>query len=96
MFQCEPCGRLNKARPNLCRDIKGQRGWLARVVSSGILQTGDELQITKQVYPRLSENWRERVLAIARLLPADHSLSYGKLALLGVAKGSCLSTLATK
>lgn len=89
-FPCEPCGRLNKKKPNLCRDIKGQRGWLARVVSTGTLKTGDGLQLTKSVYPPFSEDWHERVIAVARLLPSDRSLSYSKLALLaGVASGYC-------
>ena len=32
-FECEPCGRLNRVSPSLCRDIKGQRGYLARVIN---------------------------------------------------------------
>jgi MOSC domain-containing protein YiiM len=89
-FPCEPCGRLNKTRPNLCRDIGRQRGWLARVVSGGVLRPGDRLQLTKGMYPRFSDDWHERVIAVARLLPEDRSLSYLNLALLaGVAKGYC-------
>jgi len=89
-FPCEPCGRLNKKKPNLCRDIKEQRGWLARVVCTGVLRAGDTLRITKAVYPPFSDDWHERVLAVARLLPPDRSLSYLKLALLaGVASSYC-------
>lgn len=89
-FQCEPCGKLNKLGPNLCRTIKGQRGYLARVVSSGIVRAGDPLRLTKSVYPPFSEDWHERVINVAHLLPPDHFLSYTKLALLaGVANSYC-------
>lgn len=89
-FPCEPCGRLNRTRQNLCRDIGKQRGWLARVVSGGVLRPGDRLQLTKSVYPQFSDDWHERVTAVARLLPENRSLSYLNLALLaGVAKGYC-------
>lgn len=89
-FPCEPCGRLNRTRPNLCRDINGQRGWLARVVSSGLLHPDDQLRLTKSVYPPFAEDWHERVTAVARLLPSNRSLSYSRLALLaGVASGYC-------
>ena len=89
-FQCEPCGRLNRVAPSLCRDIKGQRGYLARVVGSGTIRAGDKLYLTKNVYPPFSEDWRERVIAVARLLPKDHFLSYTNLAMLaGVANSYC-------
>ena len=90
MFQCEPCGRLNKTRQNLCRDVRGQRGWLARVVRGGSLQKEDTLLVIKNVYPTFSDDWRERVISIASLLPENRSLSYLKLAeLAGVANSYC-------
>ncbi len=89
-FPCEPCGRLNRTRPNLCRDIKGHRGWLARVVSSGLLRPDDRLRLTKSVYPPFATDWHERVTAVAQLLPSNCSLSYSQLAVLaGVASGYC-------
>lgn len=89
-FKCEPCGKLNELLPGLSRNIRGKRGYLARVVSNGILNRGDAFTLTKAVYPAFSDDWRERVAAIARLLPADHFLSYRKLALLaGVPKTYC-------
>lgn len=89
-FKCEPCGKLNNLIPNLSRTIKGKRGYLARVVSDGIIKRGDTFNLTKGVYPPFSDDWRERVAAIGRLLPPDRFLSYAKLALLaGVPKTYC-------
>ena len=89
-FKCEPCGRLNKVHPNLSREIRGRRGFLARVVRSGELRTGDILRLTKNVYPPFSDDWHQRVIAIARLLPANRSMSYSTLAVLsGVASAYC-------
>lgn len=89
-FQCEPCGRLNKIRPNLCRDIKRERGILARVVSGGPIRVNDRLQLTKRAYPTFSDDWHQRVFSVAQQLPPQHYLSYAKLALLaGVAKSYC-------
>ncbi len=89
-FPCEPCGKLNRFSPNLSRDVKGQRGYLARVVSSGKIRVGDSLSITKNVYPHISECWQARVLNVVELLPPGHFLSYTKLALLaGIANSYC-------
>jgi MOSC domain-containing protein YiiM len=89
-FPCEPCGRLNRFSPHLARDIKGQRGYLARVVGSGKIKQGDTLSITHNVYPQFSECWQARVLNIVELLPPDHFLSYTKLAhLAGIASSYC-------
>ncbi len=89
-FSCEPCGKLNRFSPNLCRNIKGQRGYLARVVSNGTIRQGDPLTVTKNIYPQFSESWQARVLNVAQLIPPDRFLSYTQLALLaGVAPGYC-------
>ena len=90
MFACEPCGRLNKVRTGLCGEIKGKRGYLARVVGDGTIRLGDRFFLTKEAYPPFSDDWHERVLFVARQLPANHFLSYTRLAsLAGVAKTYC-------
>jgi|SRR5215831_6440589 len=89
-FKCEPCGRLNKVQPNLSHNIRGRRGYLARVINGGLLRAGDTLRLHKSVYPPFSDDWHERVIRVAQLLPVDRSLSFATLALLaGVASTYC-------
>jgi alkylated DNA nucleotide flippase Atl1 len=89
-FKCEPCGRLNKVQPNLSRNIRGRRGYLARVVGSGVLRPGDSLRLKQGLYPTFAEDWHERVISIARQLPENPAISYSHLAILaGVATGYC-------
>jgi alkylated DNA nucleotide flippase Atl1 len=89
-FECEPCGRLNKFRPALSKDIVGKRGYLARVVRSGSVRPGDKVQVEKDVFDPFSDNWRDRVTDVVQKLPADCVLSYSQLAeLAGVPKVFC-------
>lgn len=89
-FECEPCGRLNRVRPNLSKDIRGKRGYLARVVRSGVVKCGDQLQVEERVFSPLSDDWRDRVIAIAQMVPSGFVVSYTRLAeLAGVPKAFC-------
>lgn len=89
-FECEPCGKLNRVKPTLSKDIRGKRGYLARVVRSGIVKPGDRIRVGKKMFPALSDNWRDRVISIARLVPADSTVSYARLAeVAGVPKSFC-------
>jgi hypothetical protein len=89
-FQCEPCGRLNRVRPKLSRDIGDMRGHLARVVESGSIRPGDRVRVETGVYRSFPNYWRDRVIEIVHLIPANHVVSYGRLAeLAGVPKAFC-------
>ena len=91
-FECEPCGRLNRVRPRLSKDVQGKRGYLARVVKSGLVRPGDRIQVVPDVFRSFSDSWKDRVLSIARTLPADSIISYAGLAeLAGVPKSFCRS-----
>lgn len=89
-FECEPCGRLNKFRPRLSKDIVGKRGYLGRVVRSGLVRPGDQIEIEADVFLPFSDNWRERLISVVHKLPEDCVVSYSQLAeLAGVPKVFC-------
>lgn len=89
-FECEPCGRLNKFHPKLSKDIVGKRGYLARVVRSGLVKPGDEVQVETDVFRPFSDNWRDRLISVVRKLPEGCLVSYSQLAeLAGVPRVFC-------
>lgn len=91
-FECEPCGRLNRVRPRLSKDVRGKRGYLARVVTSGLVEPGHRIQVVPNVFRSFPNSWRDRVIKIALTLPADSTISYAALAeLAGVPKSFCRS-----
>jgi MOSC domain-containing protein YiiM len=42
---CDPCSRMDEIRPGLQAELQGRRGMLARVVESGDVAAGDEIQL---------------------------------------------------
>jgi MOSC domain-containing protein YiiM len=42
---CDPCSRMDEIRPGLQAELDGRRGMLARVVESGDVSAGDEIQL---------------------------------------------------
>jgi MOSC domain-containing protein YiiM len=42
---CDPCSRMDEIRPGLQQELDGKRGMLARVVRSGEVAAGDEVQL---------------------------------------------------
>jgi MOSC domain-containing protein YiiM len=42
---CDPCERMDAIRPGLQAEIDGRRGMLARVLESGEVAAGDEVQL---------------------------------------------------
>jgi len=46
-----PCRTLMKWSPNLPRAIEGRSGWVARVVSEGLVREGDPIEIIKADSP---------------------------------------------
>jgi MOSC domain-containing protein YiiM len=42
---CDPCSRMDEIRPGLQQELHGRRGMLARVVESGDVAAGDEVEL---------------------------------------------------
>jgi MOSC domain-containing protein YiiM len=42
---CDPCSRMDEIRPGLQTELDGRRGMLARVVESGEVAAGDEVEL---------------------------------------------------
>lgn len=44
-ISCDPCSRMDEIRQGLQRELRGQRGWLCRVVEAGIIKRGDRIEV---------------------------------------------------
>jgi MOSC domain-containing protein YiiM len=42
---CHPCSRMDEIRQGLQEELRGQRGWLCRVVEGGTIQRGDRIEL---------------------------------------------------
>jgi MOSC domain-containing protein YiiM len=42
---CEPCSRMDEIRDGLQEQLRGQRGWLCRVVEGGKIRRGDRIEV---------------------------------------------------
>ena len=42
---CDPCPRMDEIRMGLQEELRGQRGWLCRVVAGGKIRRGDRIEI---------------------------------------------------
>ena len=42
---CDPCSRMDEIRPGLQQELDGRRGMLARVVQSGEVAAGDDVEL---------------------------------------------------
>ena len=46
---CNPCPRMDEIRMGLQEELRGQRGWLCRVVTSGMIRKGDAVVVVSEV-----------------------------------------------
>ncbi|HEY0701400.1 MAG TPA: MOSC domain-containing protein [Candidatus Acidoferrales bacterium] len=46
---CDPCPRMNEIRVGLEEELRGQRGWLCRVVEAGMIRQGDPVVVIAEV-----------------------------------------------
>jgi|SRR5882757_662359 len=76
---CEPCGKLNAVRQGLSRDIGSRRGLLARVLSGGILRTGDSGSTETVSAQPLASDWKARVRDIVAQIPEGKVITYAAL-----------------
>jgi len=42
---CDPCSRMDEIREGLQEELRGQRGWLCRVVEGGTIRRGDGIEV---------------------------------------------------
>jgi MOSC domain-containing protein YiiM len=42
---CDPCSRMDEIRQGLQDELRGQRGWLCRVVEGGKIRRGDRIEV---------------------------------------------------
>jgi MOSC domain-containing protein YiiM len=42
---CDPCSRMDEIRSGLQEQLRGQRGWLCRVVEAGTIRRGDRIEV---------------------------------------------------
>jgi MOSC domain-containing protein YiiM len=42
---CKPCSRMDEIRQGLQEELRGQRGWLGRVLEGGIIRRGDPIVV---------------------------------------------------
>ena len=87
---CEPCAKLDRARPGLFREVGVRRGVLARVLSSGAVQIGDRGRLSPLRAVPLDAIWRARALHIVSQIPRGRVMTYAALArLAGVLPAYC-------
>jgi MOSC domain-containing protein YiiM len=46
---CDPCSRMDEIRAGLEQELRGQRGWLCRVVEGGKIRRGDRIELQGKV-----------------------------------------------
>lgn len=76
---CEPCAKLNRARPGLAREVAGRRGFLARVVTGGSVRAGDQVELTDSVFEPMPVSPRERVYDVVARIPPGQALGFKAL-----------------
>jgi MOSC domain-containing protein YiiM len=42
---CDPCPRMDEIRMGLQQELRGQRGWLCKVIEAGIIRKGDRIEV---------------------------------------------------
>jgi MOSC domain-containing protein YiiM len=52
---CEPCSRMDEVRPGLQDELRGQRGWLRRVVEEGVIRRGDAIELVPEAEGTVAE-----------------------------------------
>ncbi|HTV57257.1 MAG TPA: MOSC domain-containing protein [Verrucomicrobiae bacterium] len=57
---CDPCPRMDEIRMGLQEELRGQRGWLCRVVNGGKIRRGDAIEIAGMAAAGLAAKNEER------------------------------------
>ena len=90
MFQCEACGQLDLVQPRLAQRLGNRRGMLARVLTGGVVRTGDPVFDLGILAPSWSDDWRERVRRVLEAVPPGWIVESRDLArLAGIPSSYC-------
>jgi MOSC domain-containing protein YiiM len=46
---CDPCPRMDEIRMGLQDELRGQRGWLCRVIEAGTIRRGDPVVVAAEI-----------------------------------------------
>jgi MOSC domain-containing protein YiiM len=46
---CDPCPRMDEIRMGLQEELRGQRGWLCRVIETGKIRKGDSVVVIAEI-----------------------------------------------
>jgi MOSC domain-containing protein YiiM len=46
---CDPCPRMDDIRMGLQEELRGQRGWLCKVIEAGMIRQGDRVVVRSEV-----------------------------------------------
>jgi MOSC domain-containing protein YiiM len=47
---CDPCARMDEIRMGLQEQLRGQRGWLCRVMEAGTIRRGDRIEVVAAAF----------------------------------------------
>jgi MOSC domain-containing protein YiiM len=47
-MECGPCPRMEEIREGLEEELRGQRGWLCRVIRAGRIRKGDRIEVVEK------------------------------------------------
>lgn len=75
-FPCEPCSRLNEVRAGLARDVAARRGMLGRILTSGEIRAGDELELLPSTLAAIPTEPRDRFHSFVERIPPGRVASF--------------------
>ena len=52
---CKPCARMDEIRQGLQEELRGQRGWLCRVLEGGRIRRGDRIEVLAPLSQNIAE-----------------------------------------
>ena len=55
-IRCDPCPRMEEIREGLEKILRGQRGWLCRVIVPGKIRKGDQIEIIEEAARSAAEH----------------------------------------
>jgi MOSC domain-containing protein YiiM len=53
---CDPCARMDEIRMGLQEELRGRRGWLCRVLETGVVRRGDRIEMIGSAGEKVATN----------------------------------------
>lgn len=78
-YSCPPCHKLNEEEAGLLRRIGVDRGILARVIVSGNVLIGDQVEILPDNMSVIPESPRQRAYRVIRSVPVGSAVTYAHI-----------------